>query len=480
MKSHVRLSWLSVLLLLPLGSGCVMFKPDLRRPQEEALGLLPETYSVIATNPSPSQVWWQDFNSADLDRLIGLALTQNFSVVQAEARMRQAEAQAIKAGAVLWPELSVQGSASSTRQYTDSPVNPEAGKTTSTESYSLGGVAASYELDLWGRVRASRDSARSTYQASRSDLEAAWMSIAAQIADRWLQLQANQTKLELLRKQLETNRTLVDLLELRNRSGQATALDVVQQRQTAAATESAIPPLESAIVVLTNQLNILLGQPYATPLELADSGVPDLPPLPDAGLPGDLLTNRPDVQAAALRLESAGWSLASAKADRLPAIRLSGSAVYQSDAFADLFDNWLANLAAGFTAPVFDGGRRRAEVRRNEAVRDERLSAYKEAVLQAITDVENALIREDRQQAYLDSLQRERDYAKNALQEAQTRYRNGSIDYLNVLASLTSVQRLEQDMISGKLALLQERIGLYRALGGTWTRLPLNQQKDSP
>ncbi len=193
-----------------------------------------------------------------------------------------------------------------------------------------------------------------------------------------------------------------------------------------------------------------------------------------------MLTRRPDIQAALHRLEAAGWSLAAAKADRLPAVRLSGSAAYQSDDFADLFDNWLANLAAGFTAPVFDGGRRSAEVMRSEAVRDERLSAYKETVLQAITEVENALIREDRQAAYLATLQQQLDYARQALKEAQNRYRNGSIDYLNVLASLTSVQRLEQDVIRGRQALYSERISLYRALGGTWTGAPLKENEATP
>jgi len=481
---HLIRQPLLLALLLSVSSGCALFKPDMKRSVEEAESLLPEIYSVPASAEQASQLWWEDFHSADLDRLMGLALTQNFTVVQAEARMRQAEAQARKAGAALWPELSIAGEGSFTRQYSSTPVNPEAGNTTDMESYSLGGLAASYEVDLWGRVRSTRNSAGLGYQASRYDLETAWMSISAQLAEQWLQLQSSQAQLKLLRKQLKTNQTLVELLELRNRSGQATALDVVQQRQTAAATETLIPPVESTVAVLTNQINVLLGQSFASNLALSGDAFPALPPLPDAGLPSDLLTNRPDIQAAELRLEAAGWSLAAAKADRLPAVRLSGSAIYQSDDFADLFDNWLANLAAGFVAPVFDGGRRSAEVQRNQAVQDERLSAYKETVLRAITEVENALIREDRQAAYLEKLQKELNYAKSALKEAQHRYRNGSIDYLNVLAALTSVQLLEQDLIRGRQTLFRERISLYRALGGTWTRQPhqppVKEEKDTP
>ena len=113
-------------------------------------------------------------------------------------------------------------------------------------------------------------------------------------------------------------------------------------------------------------------------------------------------------------------------------------------------------------------------------MQDERLSAYRETVLQALADVENALIREDRQAATLDTLQEELDFAREALREAQMRYRNGSIDYLNVLSSLTSVQRLEQELISGRQQLFSERIGLIRALGGSWTRAPLDPEWNQP
>lgn len=484
MKTKRSFAGLPILLLILVGSGCVQFKPDPERPAEEARALLPETYSISNAAAVPAQVWWKDFHCEDLDRLMGLALTQNFTVVQAEARMRQAEALAVQAGAVLWPELSGTGDGSFTRQYTGTPATPEAGHTADIESYSLGGLAASYELDLWGRVRSARNAAGRTYQASRQDLESAWMSVSAGIAEQWFQLQSARLQMDLLRRQLETNQKLVELLEMRHRNGQATALDVAQQRQTAAATESAIPPLESSICILSNQLNILAGQPLGSVTVPSAEEFRELPPLPDTGLPADLLTNRPDIRAEGLRLEAAGWDVAEARASRLPAVTLSGSAIYQSDAFADLFDNWLANLAAGFTAPIFDGGRRRAEVRRMEAAWDEQLSVYRETVLQAIADVENALVREDRQAAYLDTLRKELEFARTALKEAQTRYRNGSTDYLNVLAALTSVQGLEQNVISGQQQLFEERIGLYRALGGTWTHAPLdpdwNQTEEHP
>ena len=234
MNTHTYHAGLMILLMSLVVSGCVQFKPDLEQSKEEASELMTERYSVSSEAPVSSTPWWTEFNSPDLDRLMDLALTQNFSVVQAEARMRQAEALAVQAGAALWPSVSLTGDGSFTRQHTGTPAVEGADKTTDIESYSLGGVAASYEVDLWGRVRSTRNSARNAYVASRYDLETAWMSISAEIAEQWFQLQSARSQLDLLKGQLETNHKLVELLQLRQRNGQATGLDVAQQRQTTA------------------------------------------------------------------------------------------------------------------------------------------------------------------------------------------------------------------------------------------------------
>ena len=153
----------------------------------------------------------------------------------------------------------------------------------------------------------------------------------------------------------------------------------------------------------------------------------------------------------------------------MPALRLNGSATYQSGEFGQLFDNWILNIASGLTAPLIDGGRRTAEVRRQQAIRDELLAGYKYTVIKAVADVENALHREQQQQVLLAAQQRELDFANKALKEAETRYRQGSIDYLNVMAALSSAQRLERQLITAQRTLLSYRVALYRALGCSWT-----------
>jgi outer membrane protein TolC len=169
------------------------------------------------------------------------------------------------------------------------------------------------------------------------------------------------------------------------------------------------------------------------------------------------------------RLELADWNVSAAKADRLPSLSLTARATYQADELNLLLDNWLLNLAANLTAPLLDGGRRKAEVDRLTAVVDENLAAYRQTILAAVREVEDALVGEEKLQAHLRGLDTQLDAARNALNEARSRYRNGLIDYLPVLTQLLTVQNLERTIIQRKADLLVARVNLYRALGGSWT-----------
>jgi len=175
------------------------------------------------------------------------------------------------------------------------------------------------------------------------------------------------------------------------------------------------------------------------------------------------------VRQAGLRLRSADWSVSAARADRLPSIRLSASGDYANAEISDLFDDWYANLLGSITGPIFEGGRRKVEVMRTRAVVDERLAAYRETVLNAMKEVEDALVSEQKQQDYLAALERNVELSRYSYDEALNRYRNGQSQYLPVLVALVSRQSLERDCIAAQYDLLQYRINLYRALGGSWT-----------
>jgi outer membrane protein TolC len=218
-----------------------------------------------------------------------------------------------------------------------------------------------------------------------------------------------------------------------------------------------------------NELSVLLGKAPRSPLVISRPDLPKPAPMPSTGIPADLLENRPDIKAAQLRLQSAGWNVSAARADRLPSLTLSARAIFENEHLDLLLDNWLLSLAANLTAPVFDGNRRAAEVDRTMAMKDENLAAYRQTILKAIREVEDALVTEARQQEHILKLKQVIQTARKALDQATLRYRNGLTDYLPVLTQLLSVQDLERDLITQHATLLTNRITLYRSLGGTWT-----------
>jgi outer membrane protein, multidrug efflux system len=444
-------------ILLPITSllcSCAVFAPDHRPSNFEALNFsLYSDSTADATNR-----WWETFQSLELNTLVDEALTNAPSIHQAWARLDQAQALAVKAGAARFPSVGVDGSATTRKDSLTYETS---------ESYSLG-LNASYELDLWGRIHSATKAAALDRDASREQLHTVAITLSSQVALNWMGMVSQQLQTERIQQQLEANQTSLELMELRFRKSQATALDVYQQRQTVAATESRIPPAELREALLRNSLTALLGRTDFQSLNLSSTNLPTLGPLPAVGIPADVLANRPDVRRAGLRLQAADWSVSAARADRLPAIRLTASADYTNIQSSNLFNDWYANLIGSITGPIFEGGRRKAEVKRTRSVAEERLADYRETVINAMKEVEDALVSEQKQHRYIEALDRNVQLSRNSYNEAFNRYRTGLSQYLPVLVELVQLQSLERDRIAAQYNLLQYRINLYRALGGTW------------
>jgi NodT family efflux transporter outer membrane factor (OMF) lipoprotein len=453
--------YLSCIVILVVVTACAPFAP---RSTDPALPDLPSRYSLYAENATLNTPWWQEFGSSQLDRLMDIALSQGFSIRQARARLDQARASAIQAGASLVPSVSVEAGSSHTRQKYESDSSDVY---TTTKEHSLG-LAAQYELDLWDRIGSTREAERLEAQASQEDVHTAFMTLSGQIAENWIEILQVRREQALVKAQIQTNKQYLEVLELRFDNSLSTALDVLQQREALASSRTLLPPLEAQERVLMHETAVLMGKSPDFDLGLTENDLPDPLPLPSTGIPADLLANRPDVRAAGLRLRSSQWEIASARADRLPAITLTGSAEYTSDQFNTLFDNWLANLAAGLTGPIFDGKRRAAEVDRTRAVARERLADYQQTVMEAVRDVENALVNIEKQQSYLVATKNQLDIARMTLEQAKQRYENGVVTYLTVLTNLLNVQSLERTLVQAQADLLLYQVGLYRALGGTW------------
>ena len=452
--------FLLLLIFLVQGlSSCTPFAPAARVADEEVA--VSKSFSIKDTIVNPDQRWWEAFENKELNSFVDEALSGNQTLASYWARLEKSQAQARKSGADLKPSLAGDSGASRTKIKTDDFGTVE------NDNYSIG-LVAGYEVDLWGRIRATHSSAMLDAEASREDLNAAAITIAAEVTERWVSMLSQKLQKELIEQQLSSNEIYLDLVELRFRKSLASALDVLQQRQLVERNKAQIPLVEMQERLFKNQLAVLLGR---MPNELPENTHQELPVLdtpPAAGLPVQLLQNRPDIAGALKRLEASDQDLAAARADRLPSLRLTGSGHYDSDELNQIFDNWIVNLGASLTAPIFDGGRRKAEVDIRQAEVQQQLAEYRQLVLSAVREVEDALIREIKIREHIGAVESQLEAAKSALKEAGTRYLNGLNDYLPVLTQILSVQGLESDLIQRQADLLIARVSLYRAIGGSW------------
>lgn len=453
---------LALLVIVTMTSACSPFRPA---PRDSVAVPLPPAFSMYTEDESKPEKWWESFGNAELNSLVEDAISANFDVQVAWARLRQTRASAVQSGADKYPTLDVSGDYSHTRRGVDSSSGGRSISTT--EEHSLG-LSAGYEVDLWGRIKAGATSGELDAMAGREDVNAAAMTVAGEVVSKWVQIQAQRQKKQILLEQIKANQTYLELIELRFRNSLATALDVYQQRENVARVKAGLPPIESEEQILLHELSVLLGQPAGS-VELADAILPVVSELPGLGLPSDLIAARPDIRSAGLKLHSADWTVAAARANRLPSVTLGGNAAYSGAQLATIFNNWMFSLAASVTGSIFDGGYRKAEVEKARGVVDERLAEYKSTVYDAFKEVEDALVREKWQKRYITARQTQLEASRINLSEAISRYSQGLDDYLPVLTALFSVQELEISEVEDQTNLLLYRVALHRALGGTWT-----------
>jgi len=470
--SWVRLRWATATLALALiaagGPSCAIFRAPStpEQPVEAPARVSQDGEAALA------QRWWESLDDPELNRLIEQALSGNFDLQTAWDRLDQSAALARKAGAALRPQLNGEVAVSRTRSERDASsgtaaTTGEASTATTTDSISLA-LSASYEVDLWGRVRSVRRAAELNLLASGENLSAAAITVSAEVANKWYGIVQQRAVLKLLAEQVKTNSEFLELVELRFKHGKASAVDVLQQRRQLESTKGQMPIARMQLALFEHQLAVLLGKGPQYKTAGALDALPGLPPLPRTGLPAELVRRRPDLRAAHARLAGANENIAAAAADRFPALRLTARGQTDADDLGGLFDNWLTNLAANLAGPILDGGSRSAEVARTRAVASERLHEYAGLILNALKEVEDALVREQQQRDYLVSLDTQLELARQVVAESRLRYVNGATDYLPVLESLSTLQQLERSGYEARRLLIEYRIGLYRALGGGW------------
>ncbi|MBN1592456.1 MAG: TolC family protein [Candidatus Coatesbacteria bacterium] len=456
LESSIHVILLSLLALSALLALSCASKDQYIKPPVE----FGRSFSADGSAPLADR-WWEAFEDTRLNAIVEESLQDNFSLKAAWDRLDQAWATASKNGADMWP--SVQGSAGYSRTVTKVAGLERAYLT----QYGLG-IVASYELDLWGKVRATRDASRFDALASQEALLTAAITLTAEVVNTWHRLIEQNGQMKLLEAQMKTNEDYLEVITLQFRRGISSATDVLQQQQLVESNKGEIIQVKSNIEVLRNQLAVLVGKsPQDEAFEIPQT-LSDVPDMPKIGAVADWLRRRPDVRAAELAVRSADKRAAAALADRFPSISLSVGADTSAEEIRDLFDNWAASLAANLVAPLFDGNRRLAESKRTRFAAQEEMNNYAQLVLESLKEVEDALVNEASQAEYVRSLEKQLLLSEKATQQSRENYTKGGIDFTRYLTTLLSHQKLQRTYLSTVRERLDYRVSLYRAIAGSW------------
>ncbi len=285
----------------------MMFGPDLARLEDPELASLvakgnEKAFAEVVRRHQDAVYGFAFRMLHQVQEAEDAALAGNFDIRTALSKVKQAEAEARKAGADLYPTLDYTGGAQYSRQQTKTDADGRSDKESKTFS---AGLSASYEVDFWGRLNALHQSELTAYEATREDLDSAAVTVAADVVTAWIDILSVRQQITLLTKQIGTNQRMLDLQELRFENGQTDALDVSQQREALAQAKALLPPLQLTLDQQINALAVLLGRAGKGDMNIHQTILPDLIPLPETGLPADLLASRPDFRAAGLRLKEA-------------------------------------------------------------------------------------------------------------------------------------------------------------------------------
>jgi multidrug efflux system outer membrane protein len=452
-------------------TGC-MVGPDFQRPHttlpSEWSGATIESRSVPVAEAEFVR-WWTIFDDATLVALIDSAVQFNLDLKQAEARIRQARAARGVVAAGIGPTVDAAGSYQRSR--TSGSANGKS-EGVITDQYQTG-FDAGWELDIFGRIRRSIEAADADLQAAVETRRDVLVTLTAEVARNYIDLRAFQQRIVIARQNLAAQKHSAALTRQRFQGGFAGGLDVANAEAQVAATAAGIPLLESLARQSIYSLSVLLGMdPAALLPELSPPEViPAAPPNPPPGVPSDLLRRRPDIRRAEAEIHAATARIGVATADLFPRFTIFGSAGLRAGDFSSWF-NWTNRFwSFGPSASwnLFAMGRTRANIELQQAQQDQSLITYRQTVLTALQEVENALIASAKEEEHRRALVEAVGANRKAVELATLLYTQGQTDFLNVLDAQRSLYISEDALVQSTGSLSTQLVALYKALGGGWS-----------
>lgn len=468
-------------LVMALLAGCAV-GPDYRRPTALGTNEVPSVFGdTVITNagdwkpaePSahlPRGTWWELYNDAELNRLETLAATNNQRIAVAVANFEQARAAVQSARADFFPQVN--GTGTATRQRTSantSPTSAAAGKSKTFNSFNVS-ADASWELDLWGRVRRETEGARARLAASSDDLSSAMLSIQAEVAINYFTLRSLDAQSDLLTQTVAAYQRALELTQNRKQSGIASDLDVAQAETQIRTVLAQIPAVDLQRAQIRHGLAVLCGQ-SATSFALTPNTSSTATPVNvPVSVPSELLECRPDIAAVERRMAAANADVGVAQTAFYPRVLLNGSGGFQSVSASTLFD-WPSRIwAVGPTLqiPIFSGGRNRAQLAVAKAAYAGTVATYRQTVLEAFQDVEDQLAAQKLLALQLSEENAALASAQRALDIANNRYKAGVEQYLDVIIAQATQLSHQQTTVQLNGQRLAASVSLIKALGAGW------------
>jgi multidrug efflux system outer membrane protein len=467
-------SLLSLLVLISLAAllgGCAV-GPNYVQPKTPVAASFQSAERPTYTAEEVQSQFWKQFGDPTLDQLVDAALDANYDLRIALGHLLEARAARHQALFDFGPTVTASGG------YTKQLVPAVASPVNVGYQYQLydAGFDATWELDLFGRIRRENEAARADLQGAEAGLHDAQVSVIAEVARTYFELRGTQNELAVAQRNVQNQQETLRITDERLSAGRGTELDTSRAQAQLSTTLSSIAPLEASISRSTHRLAVLTGREPNALISLLGPAkdLPDLPRMASVGEPADLLRRRPDIKVAERQLAASTARIGVAVGDLFPKVSFTGNFGYMSNDTSTLgaFGTRSYEIAPGISWAAFDLGRVRAQVAAAHARADVDLAAYQKTVLQALEDTENSLVTHARARDRLRNADDAAQASATAARLARTRYEGGIVDFLEVLDAERTQLQAEDELAQSRTDAMTSLVAVYKALGGGWDAAP--------